>query len=40
MNKGHALAAQRPHAGAYDFNRDCFSQLREALDAPRPQAKQ
>jgi len=32
-NKGHALAAQRPHAGAYDFNRDCFSQLREALDA-------
>jgi hypothetical protein len=34
---GHSLAALRPPAGAYDFNRDCFSQLRAAIDAsPAP----
>jgi len=31
-NQGNALAQQRPQAGAYEFNRDCFFQLRQALD--------
>jgi Zn-dependent protease len=31
-NKGDVLAQKRPKAGGYEFNRDCFSQLRQVLD--------
>ncbi len=36
---GNELAQRRPKAGAYEFNRDCFLQLRQALDeAPTAEA--
>ena len=35
--RGSALAVNRPSAGAYDFDRDCFAHLRQALAACQPQ---
>jgi hypothetical protein len=32
-DKGNKLAQTLPHAGAYEFSRHCFAQLREVLDA-------
>ncbi|HWF48368.1 MAG TPA: M50 family metallopeptidase [Bryobacteraceae bacterium] len=32
-DKGNELAQTLPHAGAYEFSRHCFAQLREVLDA-------
>jgi hypothetical protein len=31
--KGNALVQQLPRVGAYDFDRDCFAQLRHVIDA-------
>jgi hypothetical protein len=33
-NKGNALVQQLPKTGAYEFDRYCFAQLRQALDTP------
>lgn len=29
--KGNAIAQQRPRAGSYDYDRDCFAEMREAI---------
>lgn len=34
--KGNALAGQLPKAGAYEFDRDCYSNLRNTLDGVSP----
>jgi len=34
--KGNAMALQLPYAGAYEFDRYCFSLLRQALDETSP----
>jgi len=38
-DKGSALAQRCSNAGAYEFNRDCFSQLRHVLDASQTAEK-
>jgi len=35
--RGNALAAGLPNAGAYEFTRSCFVRLRTVLDSPAPQ---
>ncbi len=34
--KGNAMARTQPRAGAYDFDRWCFEELRRAMDGDRP----